>query len=240
MKRVVEPELMTEETQARAYAQADFDSAHSFYPRFFAKKFPHRPQRAPVLDLGCGPCDVTLRFAGANPGWKFHAVDGSAAMLKYARVAIARQRGLLRRIKLIRGFIPGAVIPRRSYDVILSNNFLHHLHDPQALWQTVQRYSRRGTIVFVTDLRRPASRAQARAFVHKYSRGEPEVLCRDFFNSLLAAFTPAEVRMQLRHAGLNELKVKVTSDRHLIVFGRVKLQPTRGAPAKPYARRRRD
>jgi ubiquinone/menaquinone biosynthesis C-methylase UbiE len=39
-------------------------------------------KKALVLDLGCGPADVTIRFAKANPGYKFHGVDGSAAMLK--------------------------------------------------------------------------------------------------------------------------------------------------------------
>jgi len=41
--------------------------------------------------------------------------------------------------------------------LILSSSVLHHLHDPQVHWQTVRRYSKRGTIVFIADLRRPAS-----------------------------------------------------------------------------------
>lgn len=221
MKRIVEPELMTDQAQALAYAQADFESAHSSYPKLFAEKFPRWPGKAHGLDLGCGPCDVTIRFANAHPGWTIHAVDGSAAMLKHARAAIARNRGLTDRIKLIEGFIPGARIPRKTYDVILSSSFLHHLHDPPVLWQTVRRYSKRGTIVFIADLRRPSSRARAREFERKYSRGEPEVLRRDFFNSLLAAFTPSEVRRQLKTAGLEELQVEIISDRHQIVFGRI-------------------
>jgi ubiquinone/menaquinone biosynthesis C-methylase UbiE len=174
-----------------------------------------------VLDLGCGPCDVTIRFAKANPGYTFHAVDGSAAMLRHAKRAV-KSAGLSRRLKLIEGFIPGAPIPRRSYDVILSSSFLHHLHDPQVLWQTVRQCAKRGTIVFVPDLRRPSSRAKAREFVRKYSGAEPEILRRDFYNSLLAAFTPAEVRQQLAGAGLNTLKVEIVSDRHLLVFGKMK------------------
>jgi SAM-dependent methyltransferase len=226
MKRVVEPELMSEDAQALAYAKADFSPAHDSYAKLFARKFPRRPKQALALDLGCGPCDVTIRFAKANPDYTFHAVDGSAAMLKYARAAIARQRGLSRRIKLIEGFIPGAPIPRRGYDVILSSSFLHHLHQPRVLWDSVRQYAKRGTIVFVADLRRPASRAKARAFVEKYSGDEAEVLKRDFYNSLLAAFTPAEVRNQLKAAGLAGLKVEIISDRHLLVFGKVK----NGAP----------
>jgi ubiquinone/menaquinone biosynthesis C-methylase UbiE len=221
MKRIVEPELMSAAEQARAYAQADFEAAHSFYPGLFAEKFPHRPVKAFALDVGCGPCDVTLRFASANPGYTFHAVDGSAAMLRYAKRAVTEAKHS-RRIKLIKGFIPGAAIPRQTYDVILSSSFVHHLHEPQILWQTVRQYSRRGTLVFVPDLRRPATVTQARALTKKYSGDEPEVLRRDFYNSLRAAFTPAEVRAQLKTAGLAELRVEVVSDRHLVVFGKMK------------------
>ena len=211
---------MTEEEQARAYAAADFELAHGTYPKLFAKKFPRRPKRALVLDLACGPCDVTIRFAKANAGFTFHAVDGSAAMLKHGRAAIARAR-LGRRVELIHGFIPGAPIPEAAYDVIIASSFLHHLHDPQVLWKTVRQHSRRGTLVFVADLRRPPSRARARAYVERYWGGEPEVLKRDFYNSLLAAFTPAEARRQLKKSGLDGLEVEVTSDRHLVVFGKL-------------------
>ena len=211
---------MSNDAQARAYAEADFSEPHNSYVTLFVQKFPRRPKRATVLDLGCGAADVTTRFAKANPGYTFHGVDGSAAMLKYGREAVARQR-LSRRTRLIEGFIPGAPIPRRGYNVIICSSFLHHLHDPQVLWQTVRRHSKKGTIIFVADLSRPVSHTEAKRLVQQYSGDEPEVLKRDFFNSLLAAFTPVEVKAQLREAGLSHLKVEVISDRHLIVYGRI-------------------
>jgi 2-polyprenyl-3-methyl-5-hydroxy-6-metoxy-1,4-benzoquinol methylase len=105
--------------------------------------------------------------------------------------------------------------------VILSTSLLHHLPDPQALWKTVRRYSKLGTIVFVVDLRRPVTRAAAKKLTMRYSEGEPVVLRRDFFNSLRAAFTAAEVRQQLKVAGLSTLRVESISDRHLAVFGSI-------------------
>jgi len=217
---------MTDEAQARAYARADFEAAHSVYPKLFASLFPRRPRRALVLDIGCGPCDVTRRFARANPGYRFHAVDGSLAMLQFA----PRHP----RIQLLYGSIPNVKLPAKHYDVILSSSLLHHLPDPQVLWQTVRRYSRPGTILFVVDLRRPANRAVAKSLVRRYSGGEPQVLQRDFFNSLLAAFTVREVRQQLNAAGLRSLRVRSISDRHLVVFGWVPKS------ISPLARPRRD
>ena len=124
MKRIPEPELMDTDEQARAYAAADFSAAHQSYVAWFDELFPERPAKAVVLDLGCGAADVTMRFAKANPGYRFHAVDGSTAMLKYARVALRTRPALAKRIELIRGYIPGVRLPRRSYDVILSSSFL--------------------------------------------------------------------------------------------------------------------
>lgn len=220
MRRVPEPELMLSDAQARAYAQADFAEPHSRYVELFAEKFPHRPARATVLDLGCGAADVTIRFAQANPGYVFDAVDGSPAMLKYARRAVARRR-LSARIRLIQGVLPHTALRRASYDVIMCTSFLHHLRDPSVLWETVRKYSASGTIVFVADLKRPRSIDVAKRLVEKYSGAEPAILKRDFLNSLLAAFTPAEVKAQLRRAGLDGLHIEVISDRHLIVYGEI-------------------
>ena len=219
MQRQPEPELMLDGKQARAYANANFESAHSLYPKLFDVLFPDRPRRALVLDIGCGPCDVLSRFARANPSYRFHAVDGSSAMLREARKAL-RRRKLGTRVKLIEGRVPDVVLPAVKYDVILSTSLLHHLPQPEVLWQTVRHCSRRGALVFIVDLRRPATRSAARAIVTKYSVGEPRILKRDFFNSLLAAFSAAEVREQLRAARLDWLRTRTLKDRHLIVYGR--------------------
>jgi hypothetical protein len=91
------------------------------------------------------------------------------------------------------------------------------LHDPAALWQTVRQHA--GNMIFVVDLRRPDSRPAAQQLTDQYCQGEPEVLRRDFYNSLLAAFTVVEVQKQLKDAGLNQLSVREISNRHLMIAG---------------------
>jgi SAM-dependent methyltransferase len=209
MKRCVEPELMTDPAQARAYAAADFEEAHARYPRLFQKIFPACPPTGHALDIGCGPGDVTRRFAAILPGWQFDAVDGSPAMLAHAPPHD--------RIRYLHGTLPGLRLPRRRYDLILSSSLLHHLHDPAVLWNTVRAHA--AGMVFVVDLRRPPTRRAARQIVAEHARGEPAVLRRDFYNSLLAAFTTAEVRQQLRDAGLSHLRVAAIGARHLLVAG---------------------
>jgi hypothetical protein len=87
------------------------------------------------------------------------------------------------------------------------------------LWQSIRVAAAPGACVFVQDLRRPESPAAAQALVDQYASGEPDVLRRDFYNSLCAAFTPAEITTQLADAGFHGFTVEPVTDRHLVVTG---------------------
>jgi len=217
MERIAEPELMDEAAQARAYAEADFSAPHDRFIALFREQFPGLEPQGCVLDLGCGPGDVTRRFAHAFPACNLHGVDAAATML---RLVEEQQRGsdLESRIRYIHGYLPGAELPQARYATLISNSLLHHLADPRVLWHSVLRHGAPGAAIFVMDLMRPDSRATAEAMVAQYAAGEPEVLRRDFFHSLLAAYTVDEVRAQLRAAGL-DLAVSAVSDRHFTVSG---------------------
>jgi len=219
MRRVLEPELMDDEAQARAYAEADFEEPNARFAAMCAGFIGELPAGAAVLDLGCGPGDITLRIASANPAVEVHGVDGSAAMLALGEAALAAHPGL--RVSFIAGLVPDAELPRARYQAVVSNSLLHHLHDPAGLWRMIRARGVAGAPVLVMDLKRPASEEAAQALVDQYAAGEPEVLQRDFYNSLLAAFEPEEVRDQLAAAGLGHLVVEETSDRHLVVRGRL-------------------
>jgi 2-polyprenyl-3-methyl-5-hydroxy-6-metoxy-1,4-benzoquinol methylase len=218
MDRIPEPELMNDEAQAKAYACADFSSAHSLFVEKFKEKFPGFMFDDIVLDLGCGPCDITRRFARAFPDTGFHAVDGAAEMLKHAKV-LNERADLGQRIKLIEGCIPDVKLPQSFYHAIISNSLLHHCHDPIALWDAIQTHSKPYTHVFVMDLQRPVDAATVNFLVDEYAANEPEILRKDFKNSLHAAFTIKEVRGQLDEKGLSQLQVEEASDRHMIIYG---------------------
>lgn len=220
MKRVPEPELMEGQEQARAYAHADFEEPHSRFLSLLQDRFPVREVGPWVADLGCGAADISIRVAKAYPDCIVHAVDASRAMLDYGRRAI-RDAGLEDRVQLHAGYLPGATLPRPAYDTIVSNSLLHHLPDPMILWREVRRLSHPGSAVFVMDLLRPADLRRARELVRAYCGAEPEILRRDFYHSLLAAYRPDEVSDQLREADLEHLEVRIVSDRHMVVAGRV-------------------
>ena len=219
MERIPEPELMLDREQARAYAAADFAEPHERFVSLLRERLPGLPDAGVALDLGCGPGDPTLRVASALPGWQVHGVDGSPTMLALAREAAA-SAGLASRVSFIEARLPESPLPRAGYDLVFSNSLLHHLPDPRVLWECARRFAARGAPVFVMDLLRPVSVEAARALVGRHAAGEPELLRRDFFQSLCAAYRPDEVRAQLARAGLGALALAVVSDRHWIAWGR--------------------
>src|SRR6185503_20637992 len=101
---------------------------------------------------------------------------------------------------------PGAALPRSSYEAVISNSLLHHLHDPSILWDSVRKFAAPGAPIYIMDLLRPDSDAEVERLVETYAGKEPEVLKRDFHNSLKAAFTVPEINDQLREAGLTQLR----------------------------------
>jgi trans-aconitate methyltransferase len=216
MKRLLEPELMEDESQVIAYSEADFEIPHNeFIQRL--KAFVNNPEFCgTALDLGCGPGDISCRFARAFPLSRIDAVDGSKPMIARARSVLPA--ALEARINFIHGLLPHVILPQSSYEIIFSNSVLHHLPDPQALWQTIKKYSRPGTRIVIMDLFRPGCVEDAQAMVQTYAVNEPEILQRDFYHSLLAAFSIEEINTQLAQADLN-LNVEQISDRHVFITG---------------------
>jgi len=215
MQRTLEPELMEDEQQALAYAKADFSTSNQWYVDHLIADYPDNLGR--VLDIGCGPGDVMLRLARAKPNVRITAIDGSAAMIGFAREAV-RAADLQARLSAIQGIIPGLPLEERSFDAVLSKDLLHHLPEPMVLWNEAKRLGRPGAAVYVMDLIRPDTPQDARNIVESVAPDEHPILKEDFYNSLCAAFTVEEAKAQVRQAGL-PLEVTQVSDRHMVIKG---------------------
>ncbi|MBF0371671.1 MAG: class I SAM-dependent methyltransferase [Magnetococcales bacterium] len=220
MKRIPEPQLMLDKAQAKAYAEADFSLPHNHFVQLFQDHFPQWHNKpAYALDLGCGPGDVTRRFAQAHPQCLIHGIDGSREMIDQGRRMLARQEEGAGQISLIHGLLPGASLPRARYEIILSNSLLHHLDNPQTLWQTIHERGLPGASIGIMDLLRPGTITTAKELVESHAGNAPQILKDDFYNSLLAAYTADEIEAQLQEAALDFLEVQVVSDRHITIMG---------------------
>jgi cyclopropane fatty-acyl-phospholipid synthase-like methyltransferase len=216
--RSPEPELMLDVDQARAYAAADFASAHDAFVAHVRRTC--GALRGVVVDLGCGPVDVTVRLARANPAARFVGVEGSPAMLELGRERVHRA-GLSDRIRVELVHLPDPDAVGTGFDAVVSNSVLHHLADPATLWRAVRSAGGAGAPFAVMDLHRPTSRTSLDDLVARHTVGAAPRLVRDFRASLEAAYTVDEVVDQLAATDLSAVAVEMVSDRHLFVAGRL-------------------
>jgi ubiquinone/menaquinone biosynthesis C-methylase UbiE len=218
MQRVLEPEVMDQEAEVAAYARADFSDSNRLFVQTVLASMDRPPQHA--LDIGCGPGDVPILLAQACPSVNVVAVDASAPMLSIARDSVRREV-LQDRVTLSEQRLPGLTFSRYDFDLIYSKDMLHHIPDPVTFWAEIARLHRRcarDLHVFVVDLCRPESEAEAQSIVESASGDESPLLKKDFYNSLLAAFTLTEIQDQLRTAGLS-LAIAPFGKRHYCVSG---------------------
>jgi trans-aconitate 2-methyltransferase len=230
MQRRPEPELMDEAQQALAYAEADFSRTD----QALVESILHRLQASSlsvknVVDLGCGPGNISFRLAEALPSRPLLAIDGAAAMLAPALRRQQAEPGRWPGLRFLQACLPledgvlsGLPLPfQPPFQLLISNSLLHHLHQPEVLWRAVRELGAPGSLVVVRDLRRPDSPAALEALVARHVSAAPAVLQRDYRASLQAAFRPDEVEEQLRQAGLSCLRVQAVEDRYLDVSGQL-------------------
>ena len=224
MQRRLEPELMNGDAQVKAYASADFSSGDQATVEGIQQLLARTSSLPPdplVVDLGCGPGNITLRLAKLFPQARFIGIDGAEAML-----ALARERAQQQQLEIsfvcqtLQEVLAGSLLGQA--DLIVSNSLLHHLHQPQLLWTVTQALAAPGCRVFHRDLRRPASTAEIQRLLLKHLPSAPQVLQHDFAASLAAAFEPDEVIAELNKLGLDRLMVQAEADRYLVVSGLVK------------------
>ena len=216
MDRTLEPELMDDPEQALIYARADFEQENQGFVDRFREDFPDFSE-GHVFDLGCGPGDIPIRFAREFPSCRITGVDASAPMLRLAEDAV-QQAGLSGCITFrCERFqdLAGVSVA----DAAISNSLVHHVRNPLQFWHTLRLVVKPGSPVLVMDLLRPDSPEEAQTIVDRYAAQEPEILRRDFYHSLLAAFTEDEVAAQLAEMNLSRLMVDVPDDRHWVVGG---------------------
>ena len=216
MDRTLEPELMDDPEQALIYARADFEQENQGFVDRFREYFPDFSE-GHVFDLGCGPGDIPIRFARVFPSCRIIGVDASAPMVRLAEAAV-QQAGLSDRITFrCERFQDLAGV--RVADAAISNSLVHHVRNPLQFWHQLRLVVKPGSPVLVMDLLRPDSPEEAQTIVDRYAAQEPEILRRDFYHSLLAAFTEDEVAAQLAEMNLSRLIVDVPDDRHWVVGG---------------------
>ena len=227
MKRFLEPELMNDSLQVMAYSNADFSLSDSnlisSLSEFVSTKGRKDKSINLIIDLGCGPGNITELLSLRWPKSTVIGIDGSQQMIK---TALERKRSKFPNVNTlnyycfdIRDIIKSSLFENNLVDLVVSNSFLHHLHDIYSFWNITKSLGSLDVMHFHRDLRRPKSQNEARELMKLHLADAPSILKRDYYASLLAAFTVKEVKSQLEQQCLFNLQVSEIDDRYLQVCG---------------------
>jgi ubiquinone/menaquinone biosynthesis C-methylase UbiE len=107
-----------------------------------------------VLDLACGTGTLAIEIKKANPQAKVSALDGDRAILQRAR-AKAKEAGV--KIEFQDGLSNELPYGGRSFDVVVSTLFFHHLTDEAKAdtAEEIRRVLRLGGRILIADWGRP-------------------------------------------------------------------------------------
>jgi ubiquinone/menaquinone biosynthesis C-methylase UbiE len=209
LPRVLEPEVMDSEAEARDYDAMN----HAAVNRVFAADFLAAwDGRNPVLDVGTGTALIPVELCRQSPAITLVGIDLAEHMLAVGRRNVTAA-GLDARIRLEKVDAKRLPFADGAFAAVVSNSIVHHIPQPGLVLAEMVRVAGPGGVVFVRDLLRPADEAELTRLVGLY--GGDEAHGRQMFaDSLRAALTLEEVRGLVGGLGLGPDDVRRTTDRH--------------------------
>ena len=210
MDRIVEQEVMDTAEAAEAYdAMEHGEVDNAFVERVLALG----AQSGHFLDVGTGPAQIPILLAQRCPEIRITAIDLSKEMLNIAKRHIAAA-ALTARITLEHVDAKALPYPDNTFDGLISNSIVHHIHDSLRALQEMSRVVKPGGLVLIRDLVRPETPEAAQAFVDTYAAEDTPYQQKLYYDSFLAAFTIAEVNEMLAQMDLQGAVVTQSTDRH--------------------------
>ena len=210
MNRIVEPEVMDTVEAAEAYdAMEHGEVDQAFVDRVIALG----ASTGHFLDVGTGPAQIPILLAQRCPDIHITAIDLSEEMLKIAKRHVA-DAGLTDRITLERLDAKTLPYPDNTFDGLISNSIVHHIHDAMKALKEMGRVAQPKGVVLIRDLLRPETLADAQGFVDRYAADDTPYQQKLYYDSFLAAFTIAEVNEMLTQMDMPNTTVVQSTDRH--------------------------
>ncbi|WP_066349477.1 class I SAM-dependent methyltransferase [Geminocystis sp. NIES-3708] len=220
MDRILEPEVMDNDTEAFEYDQMDFTEVNTDFALLASKL---KGKEAKVLDIGTGTAQIPIILADLQPKWHIIAVDLAESMLKLARQNI-QKAGKSQQIAVT--LVDGKKMPYddHHFDVIMSNSLVHHIPNPLDLFREINRVVKPQGSILIRDLLRPKSENDIEEILKRANLDYNPRQKQLFKDSLHAALTLDEMKEIISQIGWHNAKIYQSSSRHWTLIINQKLE----------------
>ncbi len=230
MERIPEPELMLEKEQVISYDEADFSEGEvnliNQINHYLSRKNISLGEKDLIVDLGCGPGNISEKLAIKWPNTEVVGIDGSKEMILRAEYNknISTKKNLknLRYICYdIKHIKSNNFLLKKRISLLVSNSLIHHINNLEDFFNTIRNLSSNITVNFHKDLKRPLDEKSALELKTQCSKKYNEILTNDYYASLRASYTYRELKNFTLDNDLSSLDVFEDGDNYLIVYGNV-------------------
>ena len=231
MERVPEPELMEEKEQVISYDEADFSEGEvnliNQINHYLLRKNISLGEKDLIVDLGCGPGNISEKLAIKWPNTEVVGIDGSKEMIlraEYNKNISTNQKKLKNLLYIcsdIKDIKSDNFLFNKEISLLVSNSLIHHITYIEDFFNTIKSLSSNSTVNFHKDLKRPLDEKSALELKAQCSKIYNETLTNDYYASLKASYTFKELKKFTLENNLSSLEVFEDGDKYLIVYGNV-------------------
>ena len=231
MERIPEPELMEEKKQVISYDKADFSEGEvnliNQIDHYLLRKNISLGEKDLIVDLGCGPGNISEKLAIKWPNTEVIGIDGSKEMIlraEYNKNISNNQKKLKNLLYIcsdIKDIKSDNFLFNKEISLLVSNSLIHHITYIEDFFNTIKSLSSNSTVNFHKDLKRPLDEKSALELKAQCSKIYNETLTNDYYASLKASYTFKELKNFTLENNLSSLEVFEDGDKYLIVYGNV-------------------
>ena len=229
MKRKAEPELMNSKEQVDSYSEADFSEGEIKFVQFIKNYLQNNNIQLTnndlILDLGCGPGNITEKLSSEWPNTSVLGIDGSKEMIQKAINRKNSKEESLRNLDYLCGDVKNLkladISEKKHINLLVSNSLIHHLTNINQFLECIISLSCERTLNFHKDLMRPINEKYAMELRAECASKYNAILTSDYYASLQAAYRADELRNSILEKNLNHLDVLEEDNKYLILYGSV-------------------
>ena len=151
MKRIPEPELMKKKEQVISYDEADFSEGEvnliNQINHYLLRKNISLNKNDLIVDLGCGPGNISERLAIKWPHTEVLGIDGSKEMILRAEYnkKISSNKKRLKNLRYICSDIKDIrsnnFLLKKRISLLVSNSLIHHITNLEDFFNTIRSLS---------------------------------------------------------------------------------------------------